>query len=67
MWFEEAARAACFQLRAQEAVATGAKTLATGCPFCLNMMSDGMAGTAGGENVKVLDIAELLVRRQPTR
>jgi hypothetical protein len=28
------------------------------------MMSDGMAGTEGGENVKVLDIAELLLDRQ---
>lgn len=51
-------------LRAQEAITTGAQTLATGCPFCLNMMSDGMAGTAGGENVKVMDIAELLLSRQ---
>jgi hypothetical protein len=28
------------------------------------MMSDGMAGTRGGENVKVLDIAELLLSRR---
>jgi hypothetical protein len=27
-------------------------------------MSDGMAGTEGGENVKVLDIAEILLSRQ---
>ena len=27
-------------------------------------MSDGMAGTPGGESVKVLDIAELLLSRQ---
>ena len=26
-------------------------------------MSDGMAGTEGGENVKVLDIAEILLGR----
>ena len=43
------------------------KTLATGCPFCLNMMSDGMAGTEGGDNVKVLDIAEVLLSRQEPR
>ena len=46
------------------AIATGARTLATACPFCLNMMTDGMAGTPGGENVKVLDIAELLLSRR---
>jgi hypothetical protein len=27
------------------------------------MMSDGMAGTKGGENIKVLDIAEVLLNR----
>jgi Fe-S oxidoreductase/nitrate reductase gamma subunit len=64
MWFEEAPEQRVSKLRAEEAIATGAKTLATACPFCLNMMSDGMAGTTGGENVKVLDIAELLLARQ---
>jgi len=63
MWFEEspAQRVSC--LRAQEALATGARTVATACPFCLNMMTDGIAGTQGGEKAKVLDIAELLVSR----
>jgi len=64
MWFEELPEQRVSRLRAQESVATGARTLATACPFCLNMMSDGMAGTPGGENVKVLDIAELLLSRQ---
>ncbi|MDQ3198759.1 MAG: (Fe-S)-binding protein, partial [Verrucomicrobiota bacterium] len=64
MWFDEPPEQRVSNLRAQEAVATGAKTLATGCPFCLNMMSDGMAGTKGGEEVKVLDVAEVLLSRQ---
>ena len=64
MWFEEAPSQRVSVLRSQEAIATGARTLATACPFCLNMMSDGMAGTPGGENVKVLDIAEVLLSRQ---
>ncbi len=64
MWFDEPPAERVSNLRAQEAVATGAQTLATACPFCLNMMSDGVADTAGGENVKVLDIAELLLSRQ---
>ena len=63
MWFDEAPEHRVSHLRAEEAVATGAKTLATACPFCLNMMSDGMAGTKGGENIKVLDIAEVLLNR----
>jgi len=64
MWFEEAPSQRVSVLRSQEALATGARTLATACPFCLNMMTDGMAGTQGGENVKVLDIAEVLLTRQ---
>ena len=64
MWFEEAPSQRVSVLRSQEAIATGARTLATACPFCLNMMTDGMAGTQGGENVKVLDIAELLLSRR---
>ena len=64
MWFEELPDQRVSRLRAQEALATGARTLATACPFCLNMMSDGIAGTQGGENVKVLDIAELLLSSQ---
>ncbi len=64
MWFEELPEQRVSKLRAEEAIATGAKTLATGCPFCLNMMSDGMASTPGGEAVKVLDIAEVLLNRR---
>src|SRR5262245_29543736 len=64
MWFEELPEERVSRLRAEEAVATGAKTLATACPFCLNMMSDGMAATKGGEDVRVLDVAELLLERQ---
>ncbi|HEY6206731.1 MAG TPA: heterodisulfide reductase-related iron-sulfur binding cluster [Chthoniobacterales bacterium] len=64
MWFEEAPSQRVSVLRSQEAIATGARTLATACPFCVNMMTDGMAGTPGGENVRVLDIAEVLLSRQ---
>jgi Fe-S oxidoreductase/nitrate reductase gamma subunit len=62
MWFEEPPEQRVSRQRAAEALSTGAKTVATACPFCLNMMTDGVAGSAGGENVQVLDIAELLVK-----
>ncbi len=45
------------RLRAKEAVETGAEVVATSCPFCLNMMSDGVRAEGGGE---VQDIAEIL-------
>ncbi len=46
--------------RAEQAVATGASTVATGCPFCLQMMEDGMKLGGHEEQVEVRDIAELV-------
>ncbi len=61
MWFDEPPAQRVNRQRAAEAVATGAATLATGCPFCLNMMTDGVAGTPEGEALRVADVAELLL------
>ncbi|MBI2514378.1 MAG: (Fe-S)-binding protein [Opitutae bacterium] len=61
MWMEEEPKQRVSTQRAGEALATGAKTVATGCPFCLTMMTDGVA--ANGAEARVLDIAELLVER----
>ncbi|HYF95339.1 MAG TPA: (Fe-S)-binding protein [Symbiobacteriaceae bacterium] len=49
------------QRRAAEAVATGAEVVATGCPFCMQMMEDGIRTTAGDGGPQVLDVAELLL------
>ncbi len=62
MWMEEDPKQRVSTQRAGEALATGAKTVATGCPFCLTMMTDGVAAH-GAETVRVADIAELLVER----
>lgn len=64
MWFEESPAQRVSALRAKEASETGAKTLATACPFCLNMMSDALAAKPGGREMRVLDIAEVLVNDQ---
>jgi Fe-S oxidoreductase len=61
MWMEEDPKQRVSTSRAQEALATGATTVATGCPFCLTMMTDGVA--ANGAEARVLDIAELLAER----
>ena len=62
MWMEEDPKKRVSTVRAQEALATGAKTVAVGCPFCLTMMTDGVAAQ-GGEGPRVLDLAEMLVER----
>lgn len=45
--------------RAQEAIGTGAQVIATACPFCTTMLSDGAA--AQGSDVEVRDVATLML------
>jgi Fe-S oxidoreductase len=61
MWMEEDPKKRVSTERAREAIATGAKTVAVGCPFCLTMMTDGIAAQGGG--ARVLDVAEVLAER----
>jgi Fe-S oxidoreductase len=49
------------QERAREALATGADVLAVGCPFCMTMMEDGINATKGNREMRVMDVAELLL------
>ena len=49
------------QERATEALATGAKVLATSCPFCMTMMQDGINAVRGEREMKVMDISEVLL------
>lgn len=49
--------------RTDQAIATGAKTIATGCPFCMTMLSDGIKDRGQDENIKVKDIAELVAEQ----
>jgi Fe-S oxidoreductase len=49
--------------RAEEALATGADTIAVACPFCMTMMADSV--TARNADVGVYDIAEVVAGRLP--
>jgi Fe-S oxidoreductase len=46
--------------RTEEALATGATTIAVACPFCMTMMSDGVKNKEREADVKVKDLAELI-------
>ncbi len=49
--------------RSLQLIDTGAKTIATGCPFCATMIGDGLkAHEEKAEGVAQLDIAELLAQ-----
>lgn len=46
--------------RSDEALQTGAGIIASACPFCNTMLTDGVKNREKEEDVKVLDIAELV-------
>jgi len=46
--------------RTEEALSTKAGVIATACPFCMTMMSDGVKAKEANERVAVKDVAELL-------
>jgi Fe-S oxidoreductase len=60
MWMEEKLGTRINLNRVDEAISTGAKEVAVGCPFCRVMVSDGMVGR--GSDVEVLDVAQALLR-----
>jgi len=46
--------------RSEEALSTGASTIAVACPFCMTMMSDGVKNKEREGDVVVRDLAELI-------
>jgi Fe-S oxidoreductase len=66
MWMEERIGKRINVERVEEALATGAQTVAVGCPFCLTMLGDGVTGKKSiGEastDVEVVDVAMVLLR-----
>lgn len=68
MWLEETLGTRVNRNRVDEAVATlGAQggVIATGCPFCLTMMKDGIADAGKEETVRAMDVAELVALGLP--
>jgi Fe-S oxidoreductase/nitrate reductase gamma subunit len=61
MWMEENIGKKVNTERSEEAVATGATRIAVACPFCYVMMEDGVKGQGKDEDVRVQDIAELVL------
>ncbi len=69
MWMEEHIGKRINHERVDEALATGASTVATACPFCRVMITDGVGDrqeAAGREGVDVRDVAQLLLESLDT-
>jgi Fe-S oxidoreductase/nitrate reductase gamma subunit len=62
MWTEESLGRRINHLRTDEILATGAGTVATACPFCKSMLTDGLKDK-GRTEVAVKDIAQLVAER----
>jgi Fe-S oxidoreductase/nitrate reductase gamma subunit len=63
VWLDTPGERRVENLRAAEAVATGAQVIATGCPFCKGMLEAGRQSLDGAD-VQVKDLAELVARAQ---
>ena len=62
MWMEEHLGTRINQKRTNEALAAGAKTVCSACPFCLTMISDGIKELGYEEKMQSFDISELVVK-----
>ena len=48
--------------RTEDVLETNASIVATGCPFCNTMMTDGVKNFNKEEEIQVLDVAELIAK-----
>jgi Fe-S oxidoreductase len=60
MFMEEKGTERVNKKRTLQLLDTGAKTIATACPFCMTMITDGLKNENLEDSIKQLDVAELL-------
>ncbi len=62
MWMEETIGKRVNMERTEEALSTGADVISTACPFCMIMLDDAVKAIGRGDDVSVLDIAQVVER-----
>ena len=60
MWMEERIGTRVNMKRTEQALAMNPKAIASNCPFCMTMLTDGLKAKEVAEQVKVIDLAELV-------
>ena len=60
MWMETDANTRINHRRLSDAVDTGAQVVATACPYCLLMFDDAIRSKGMGDQIEVMDLAELM-------
>ncbi len=61
MFMEETEGKRVNEERTEELTATGAATIAVNCPFCMQMMSDGVKSQDKADDIAVKDVAEIVL------
>ena len=61
MWMEEQNKDRVNVKRTLQLLDTGASTIASACPFCMTMLSDGLKAKEKEQEVRQLDVVELLL------
>ena len=62
MWMEENIGTRINEYRTDNALEIGVDMIATGCPFCLTMLEDGVKEKGKVEEVKTVDLAEIVAK-----
>lgn len=62
MWLEEDTGVRVNTARTEQALAVNPTLIGSACPYCLTMMSDGTKAKEVEEDVKTMDVAEVLVQ-----
>jgi Fe-S oxidoreductase len=60
MWMEEQNQNRVNVKRTLQLVDTGARTVASACPFCMTMLTDGLKSQSLEDKIRQMDVAELL-------
>lgn len=63
VWIETKAGERFAELRINDAIESGAKTLVTSCPYCITMLEDSVAVMGKGEELQVKELCEVVADR----
>jgi Fe-S oxidoreductase len=63
MWMETDPNTRINHRRLNDAIETGADVVATACPYCLLMFDDAIRSKGLGDQIQVMDIAEIMVNQ----
>ena len=63
MWMETDPNTRINHRRLNDAIETGADVVATACPYCLSMFDDAIRSKGLGDQIQVMDIAEVMVNQ----